>query len=303
MMMDRQRTASDLINERNLKPQTLLEDYLSVAQGLRKCSLMTVPAEFPDAEAIAKAIDLACISDYRKVVLESDMKKRAKSIERFKRKLREVYQETTKNSSSYRSHIMWTSRLNLQIFEVEVRPTVRELYIYMDRNVKNRLESLSASRVSFREQFLRSLRQPLSRSILAYPEEYFPEYVLGIGELLGYPKCCTEAYIEGRTKGNVPAEERASKQIRTGRAQGSEPEPYAYFVRDFIPCVPTCGSAIPVGQRFFEEFSRFDSGLSEYYGQCMKANVTNVESYIERIAAHKEKMKAQAQELGIQGLK
>ena len=303
MIMERQQTASDLINERNLKPQTLLEDYLSVTVDLRRCSLMTVPAEFPDAEAVARTIDLACISDYRKLVQEPDMKKRAKAIEGFKRKLRDVYREKMGVSSSYRSHVMWTDRLDLQIFEVEVRPTVRELYIYRDKDVKSRLEALSASRASFRERFLRTVHQPLSRSALVYPEEYFPEYVLGIGELLGYPKCCTEAYIEGRTKGNVSAEERASRQIRTGRAQGYAPEPYAYFVRDFIPCVPTCASAIAVGQRFFEEFGRFDSRLSEYYGQCLKANVANVESYIETIAAHKEKMKTQAQELGIQGLR
>jgi len=303
MIIDRQQTASDLINERNLKPQTLLEDYLSVAVDLRKCSLMTVPAEFPDAEAIARAIDLACISDYRKLVLEPDIKKRAKLIERFKRNLREAYQEKTRDSSSYRSHVMWTGHLNLQIFEVEVRPTVRELYIYRDKDVKSRLEALSTIRASFRERFLRTVHRPLSRSVLAYPEEYFPEYVLGIGELLGYPKCCTKAYIEGRTKSNVPAEERASRQIRTGRAQGYEPEPYAYFVRDFIPCTPTCASAIEVGRRFFEEFGRFDGRLGEYYGQCLKANVANVESYIETIAAHKEKMKTQAQELGIQGLR
>ena len=129
--MDRQQTASDLINERNLKSQTLLEDYLSVAVDLRKCSQMTVPAEFPDAEAIAKAIDLACISDYRKLVQEPDMKKKTKLIERFKRKLRDAYQEKTRDSSSYRSHVMWTGHLDLQTFEVEVRPTVRELYIYI----------------------------------------------------------------------------------------------------------------------------------------------------------------------------
>lgn len=303
MIMDRQNTALELISEKNLKPQTLLEDYLSVAMGLRRCSLITAPAEFPDAEIIARAVDLACISDYHKLVSEPDMRKRAKLMESFKRRLREVYREKLSDSSSYRSHISWTTRLDLQIFEVEVRPTVRELYLFKDMDVMRRLKALSASRTSFRERFIKAARQPLSRSALAYPEEYFPEYVRGIGELLGYPKCCTEAYIEGRTGSNVPAEERASRQIKTGRRQGLEPEPFAYFVKDFIPCVPTCASAAAVGKKLFEEFSRFDGRLGECYSQCLKANVANVESYMETIAAHKERMRAQAQQLGIRDLR
>jgi len=298
-MMNRQQTASDMIGEGNLRPQTLLENYLSVALNLRKCSVMTVPAEFPDAEAVAMAIDLACISDYQELAAEKDIKKKTKLIQKFKQRLREAYQEEVRKSSSYTSHIKWTNRLDLRVFEVEVRPTVRELFIYTAKDVKNKLDELSASRTLIREQFLRSLRKPMPRSAVVYPEEYFPDYVFRVAELLGYPKCCIEAYIEGRREGYVLAEDRASRQIRTGRAQGLAPEPYAYFVKDFIPCVPSCANAAAVGHRFFEEFGQFDKGLQESYSQCLKTNVANVESYIERIAAHKEKMKAQAQELGI----
>lgn len=302
-MMNKQQTAFDLLDEESLWPQTLLENYLTVALGLRKCSLMTIPAELPDAEAIAKAVDLACVSDYRKVALERDAGKKRKLIRKFKDKLREAYEQSLRNSPSYRSHIAWTTRLGIRIFEVEVRPTVRELFLYLDSHLKSTLQELSANRALFREKMLRSLTEPLPHSVAAYPEEYLPEYVLCVGELLGYPRCCTEAYVEGRTRGKVLAEERASKQIKTARAQGIDPDFYAYFVKDFMPCTATCSNAATVGRRFCDGFKHFDDRLSEFYVRCLKANVASVESYLERIAAHKEKMKFKAQELGIPTLR
>jgi len=302
-MTNREETAFALLGEKNLQPQTLLENYLSVALSLRKCSLMTIPAEFPDAEAIAKAVDLACIHDYRRVSLETDARKKAKLIQEFKDKLREACQEKIKSSLSYRSHVTWVGGLSLQVLEAEVRPTIQELFFYNDMDTKRRLEELSTSRTLFRKKFLRDLREPLPRSTVAYPEEYSSDYVLGIGELLGYPKCCIEAYVQGRTRGNVLAEQRASRQIQTGRSQGVEPELYAYFVKDFIPCIPTCSNATAAGRKLYEGFSHFDNRLGEFYIQCLRANVSDVESYAERIEAHKERMKAQAQQLGIQTLR
>jgi len=303
MITNREQTASTLLDEKNLRPETLLENYLSVALSLRVCSLMTIPAEFPDADAIARAVDLACIDDYRRISSETDVRKKARSIQEFKDRLREACQEKIRSSLSYRSHIAWVDRLSLQVHEVEVRPTIKELFFYKDKDTERRLEELSKSRIEFRKKFLRNLRKPLARSTAAYPEEYSPEYVLRAGELLGYPKCCVEVYVQGRTNGNVAAEERASRQIRIGRAQGVEPELYAYFVKDFIPCIPTCSNASAVGQKLSEGFRQFDNRLGELYVQCLRENVSGIESYAERIEAHREKMKAQAQQLGIKTLR
>ena len=300
MIANKEQTASDLLQEKNLRPQAVLENYLSVAMNLRECSLITIPAEFPDADAIARAIDLACVHDCRRIISETNIGKRAKLIQEFKNKLRKVCREKTGNSPSYKSHVTWVSRLKLQVFEVEVRPTIWELFFYNDIDARRRLEELSTVRASFREKFLREVREPLPRSVAAYPEEYSPDYVLRIGELLGYPKCCSEEYVQGRRKGSVLAEERASRQIRIGKAEGVQPEPLAYFVKDFIPCTPTCSDAAAIGRGLYEKFNSFDSRLGEFYIQCLKANVASVESCAERIEAHKEKMKAQAQQLGIQ---
>jgi len=303
MIANKEQTASDLLQEKNLRPQAVLENYLSVAMNLRECSLITIPAEFPDADAIARAIDLACVHDCRRIISETNIGKRAKLIQKFKNKLRKVCREKTGNSPSYMSHVAWVSRLGLQVFEVEVRPTIWELFFCNDMDARRRLEELSTVRASFREKFLRDAHEPLPRSVLAYPEEYLPDYVLRIGELLGYPKCCSEEYVQGRRKGNVLAEERASRQIKVGRAESVQPEPFVYFVKDFIPCTPTCSNAAAIGRRLYEEFSRFDNKLGEFYTQCLKANLASIESCAERIEAHKEKMKAQAQQLGIQSLR
>jgi len=303
MIANKEQTASDLLQEKNLRPQAVLENYLSVAMNLRECSLITIPAEFPDADAIARAIDLACVHDCRRIISETNIGKRAKLIQEFKNKLRKVCREKTGNSPSYMSHVAWVSRLGLQVFEVEVRPTIWELFFCNDMDARRRLEELSTVRASFREKFLRDAHEPLPRSVLAYPEEYLPDYVLRIGELLGYPKCCSEEYVQGRRKGNVLAEERASRQIKVGRAESVQPEPFVYFVKDFIPCTPTCSNAAAIGRRLYEEFSRFDNKLGEFYTQCLKANLASIESCAERIEAHKEKMKAQAQQLGIQSLR
>jgi len=303
MIADRQQTATDLLEEKNLLPQMLLEDYLSVALGVRKCSLTTIPAEFPDGKDIARRIDLACISDYHKLALERDVKKKAKLIQKFKNTLREAYQVTVERSPSFRCHANWTNRLALRVFEVEVRPTVRELFFHMGEDTKTRLQELYAIRASFRDKFLRDLREQPPRSAFAYPEEYSSDYVLGMGELLGYPRCCIEAYLRGRTMGNVLAEERASKQIQVLRAQGLEPELYAFFAKDFIPCTATCGNAAATGRKFLGAFEQFDIRLCQPYMQSLKTNLANVEFYVQRIESHKEKMKAQAQELGIKTLR
>jgi len=299
----REQVALDLLGETHLWTQILLEDYLSVALGLRNCSLVTIPAEFPDGEAVAKSIDRVCVSDYRRVVSERDIARKRKLIQQFKDKLRKTYEETIVTFSSYNSHVAWANRLGLQVLEVEVRPTVRELYLHKELGIRRAIEKLSKERDSFRERLIRSSGGSLPQIAFAYAAEYSPEYVLRIGELLGYPKCCIGAYVEGRRQGNVLAEERASNQIRTMRKQGAEPDPHAYFSKDFFPCTPVCENAGAVGRRLREGFAQFDHRLSESYVECLKTNVAIVESHLEKMAIHKARMTVQAQELGIRSLK
>ena len=299
MIADTKGTVSDLLSEKTLWPQMLLEDYLTVALDLRKCSLMTIPAELPDADSLSRRIDEKCISDLKGVTQEKDVKRRMKMIRVARDKLRKAYLEEIKSSLSYKNHISWIKRLGLEVFEVEVRPTVREYFVYKRKEIKNRIEYLTRKREKFREEFLRHVDQSIPRSIVAYPEERFPEYLTEIGELLAYPKCCVRAYIEGRAEGRPSAEQRAATQIVDSKARGFEPDIYAYFSNDFIPCLPMCSNASAVGKEIHQTFSGLSDRLSQVYVQCLKGNIETVGSYMQRIQAHKMEIERRSRELGI----
>lgn len=290
----------DLLNERNLSPHTFIEDYLTVALDTRKCALMTIPAELPDADTISRRIDEKCASDFSQLTRERDVKKKLKMIRSLKEKLRKAYLEETKASSSYNSHTAWMKRLGLGVFEVEIRPTVREHFILKHKETKKQIEALTRKRLIFREEFLRHADPTTPKSLLAYPEERFPEYLIGIGKLLEYPPCCISAYIEDRNEGRITAEQRAATQITDFRAQGTEPDMYTYFSKDFIPCSPTCSSASAIGRKIHQTLEEIDNRLSEIHFQCLKSNVERVGSYVESIQAHKTKMEIRSRELGIQ---
>lgn len=260
---------------------------------------MTIPAELPDADAISRRIDERCISDFNKLKQERDVKRRLKIVRSIKEKLRKTYLEEIKASPSYSSHIVWIKRLGLQMLEVEIRPTVREHFIFKEKETKDQLQNLTRKRLAFRGEFLRHADQNTPRSLAAYPEERFPGYLMEIGELLGYPQCCITAYIEGRKEERPTAEQRAATQITNLRSEGSEPDIYTYFSKDFIPCSPKCSSASAVGRKVHETLSRVDDKLPEIYLQCLKSNVERVGSYVESIQAHKAKMEIRSRELGI----
>lgn len=300
MISNAQAAVTDLLKEKTLWPQMLLEDYLTVALGLRRYSLVTIPAEWPDAETISRRIDERCIGDFRQLAQERDMKKKMKMIRSAKEKMRKACLEEIKSSPSYNSHISWIKRLGLEVFEVEVRPTVRELFMYKEKETKSRIENLMRKRQKFREEFLRHADQSTPKSIAAYPEERYPEYLTEIGGLLAYPECCVKAYIEGRKEGSPTAEQRAAAQIADVRALGLEPDTYVYFSKDFIPCSPTCVNASAIGGKFHQALVALDGRLSDFHLQCLKKNVDAVGSYVQRIEEHKAKISLRSKELGIE---
>jgi len=291
--------AQDLLNERNLSPHTLIEDYLTVALNIRKCSLMTIPAELPDSDMISKRIDEKCAAEFSQLARERDVKKKLKMIKSFKESLRKAYLEETNASSSYKSHSTWAKRLGLEVFEVEIRPTVRENFIVKCKEAKNQVDALTRKRLRFREDFLRHADATTPKSLLAYPEERFPEYLIGIGKLLEYPSCCVSAYVEDRSEQRTTAEQRAATQVEEFKAHGKEPDIYTYFSKDFIPCSPTCPSAAAIGQKIHQTLKEIDKRLSETHIQCLKNNVERVSSYVENIQTHKTKMEVRSRELGV----
>jgi hypothetical protein len=289
---------TDLLNEKNLSAHTLIEDYLTVALNIRKCSLMTIPAELPDSNMISKRIDEKCAPEFNQLTRERDVKKKLRMIKSFKESLRKAYLEETGASSSYKSHTTWIKQLGLEVFEVEIRPTVREDFILKYKETKSQIEALTRKRLRFREEFLRHADPTTPKPLLAYPEERFPEYLIEVGKLLEYSPCCISAYVEDRSEGRTSAEQRAATQVEDFKAHGTEPDIYTYFSKDFIPCSPTCTSAAAIGQKINQAMKEIDNRLSEIHIQCLKNNVKRVSSYVEIIQAHRTKMEVRSRELG-----
>jgi hypothetical protein len=220
-------------------------------------------------------------------------------IEQLKISMRSAFTECVEASSAHKAHMEWSERLGLSEFEMEVRPSIRESFLFKDRAVLKKLEKLAKRRDLYRRELTPDMRSTASRSRLIYPEEFKPDYVRQLGELLGYPRCCTEAYISGRMTGNMLAEERAANQIAELRSRGDKPDHFSFVIKDFIPCNPSCKAASGTGRKIQNQLTTLDPKLAEFYAECLKRNLGLIESFHDRIEAHRQKITKRAEELGI----
>lgn len=207
MMATSETDITKVLQETRLWPQILLENYLFVALGHRECSLTTIPAEYPDAIRIAESIDQMCVEEYRELATVTDPKRKVKLIGEFKKSIRRAFQVNIQKSTAYAAHLEWSKVFGLSQYEMEVRPSVRELFMFKDKAVRKRLKRLHMKREQYRNESLRHSDETTSRSRTIYPEEFRPDYVRELSKLLGYPSCCTDAYISGRTPDALIAEE------------------------------------------------------------------------------------------------
>lgn len=214
-----------------------------------------------------------------------DPEKRLKTIEALKNEMRKAYRDVVEASQQYRGHLEWARKLGLRTLQFEVRPTVRELYLFRDKALEKRLENLIRERVRIREETLSHPPKGLGRAHLVYPEEFKGGWVSEMGELYGYPKCCVERYASDR-ENNISVEERAARQLKEAEEKG-EAESLAYFVSYFFPCHPRCPSAISTGKRYLEELQKVDPRLGEIYTSILRENLDLVRRQPEIIARHR----------------
>jgi hypothetical protein len=121
-----------------------------------------------------------------------------------------------------------------------------------------------------------------------FPEEFDPEFLLAGGDLLGYPACCSAAYVRDRT-GDVNVEARAAQQA--AEAPTAQNVPYAYFAQDFFPCRPTCVLASEFGSEYHKALLSTGTQLGKEYVSHLRANRKRVVEYPERIKEHQEKLR------------
>lgn len=286
MSMKIEHLTSLLLDTRLLK-RVKVENYLLVHLDLRPCSLTTLPAELPEAEIMGRGIDEKVLPKMKSLSSLVEPDRRLKMIEDLKKEMRKAYKEVVERSEQYRGHIEWARNLELKTLQFEVRPTVRELYLFKDKEVEKKLERLMKERIKIRQEVLRRPPPGLGRTHIVYPEEFNGAWVKEMGTLYGYPECCVERYASDREKG-ISVEERAARQLREADEKG-EADSLAYFVGYFFPCHPRCPSAISTGRRFLEKLQTINPELGELYKTLLHENLELVRRQPEIIAEHRSR--------------
>jgi len=290
--------AEEFLNEPLMLDQVKVDDYLLVAIDVRACSFLTVPAEFPNGLELGKQIDELCRQDYQELV-GADIYRKAELILKLRNRIREAFNMVVKGSETYRAHLKWAERLSLQAYEVEVRPSVHELYLFKNSRTRKELKKLAERRLQLREKILRSAAHPQPKICLAYPEEGSSEYLTHVGRLLGYPSCCVTRYLNNRLQGPLSVEQRVSRQIKESKSE-VEPNTFAFFVKDFFPCSPSCERAVEIGAKTHALLSSIGPRLGEIYLNCTKSNMRTAERYPELIKLSKKGLEEQAESLRAQ---
>jgi len=285
-----------MLDESLLLDHVKTEDYLMVALEVRSCSFLTVPAEFQNGDMLGRKIDELCREDLQ-AVLSATANKKGVLIRKLKKKIRESFQKVVFASAVYKAHLEWSRKLFLQTYDVEVRPSIHELYLFKNSKVKKELRRLMNVRNVAREMVALSMDVSKRKTSLAFPEELSSDYLVSVGKLLGYPSCCVGKYTHDRLGEDVNVEVRASRQVKELRKEGEEPDIYAYFVRNFFPCEPRCRSASEMGRKTFDLLSGVNPKLGDLYLECVRRNVEMVEKYPELIRQYRKKLTKRAQKL------
>lgn len=267
-----------------------------VALDIRPCSFLTIPAEFQNGDELGRKIDELCAEDLQ-AVLSATADKKAVLIRGLKKKIQESFKKVVFASATYKAHINWARKLSLQTYDVEVRPSIHELYLFKDSKVKRDLKRLMSSRNVERERLRLSMDISHSKTCLAFPEELSSEYLVSVGKLLGYPSCCVESYVHDRLREGASAEMRASRQVEHLRKEGEELDAYAYFARNFFPCSPRCQSASEIGRKTFDLLRGLNTKLGDLYLECIRHSIELVKEYPELTRQYREKLTKKAQKL------
>jgi len=276
-----------LLGDERLPPRIKIENCLSVKLGLRPCSQLTVPAELPEADSMGAAIDRRMYPLMKGLDSINDIRKRVKTIRHVKEEMRSAYEDIVTKSDRYRALMDWAKGLGLRSLHYEVRPTVREVFLYSNAHTGAALKKLMDERRRILRSMIQRPSTEIDRMHVTYPEEFNADWLTRMGELLGYPACCASAYASDRASG-VSVEERAAHQIE--EAERREPiDPYAYFVGYFFPCNPRCKTAQDLGHAFSQRFEGIGHGIATTYSSIVEGNLRLVRDQPEIIRRYQAK--------------
>ncbi|MCL4425421.1 MAG: hypothetical protein M1553_08280 [Firmicutes bacterium] len=294
-----------LLREEKIFDRVKLENYLLVALGVRKSSLTVFPAELFDGASIGATVDQIFLERYtgddrRSKLglvglfggLKAACERAVKGPLGYKAGLiRKIFERVLAESPSYKVHKVWAKELGLKTYEVELRPTVREFYLYRDHEFLKLLRMVQHRRQAVWEEVRQGWRQPVLGMGQLFPEERDREFLEMLGSLLGHPSCCVGQYIADRISGEIAPELRASNQIKEYKREGKHIEAHAYYVKDFFPCHPNCQRAANLGRRAHQALEGLDPRLGGLYVQVLEENVALVENYPELIDEHYRRLR------------
>ncbi|UCH58096.1 MAG: DUF483 domain-containing protein [Candidatus Bathyarchaeota archaeon] len=286
--MDETRLLQKLMGDPKLKTRVKVENLLLVHLGLRQCSQTVLPVDLPNAEGMGSTIDRRMAPKMIQIQRVTDPRRKLAAIASLKKEMRTAYDKVVRASDQYKGLLSWARDLRLRTRLADVRPTVQELYLFKEGRVGGRLKGLMKSRQKIRARVYASAKPGMERIRLAYPEEFEGSWLREMGEMLGYPGCCVEAYVSDRER-EFNVEERAARQLAEAEQLGNM-DPLAYYVGYFFPCTPDCEQAASRGRECLESLADLDPSLGELYSTLVAGNLENVRLQPEVIARYRARV-------------
>ncbi len=299
-----------LLNDDNVQEQVKMEDYVAVATGARRAAVLWIPADLPAGDRIREAIDEGYSRRYYESrrgggpfkfldrIRYAGMRAMMNPLRYKASLLREAYEDAVWEHPNYRAARQWAGELGLHIYESQVRPSLDEMWVVRDQRTVTEIAAFMARRDEIRREMMQEMRRAgrTGPQLMFMPEEKSPEYLRRAGDLLGYPECCVEAYVEDAAS-DVDSALRSSNQISeiTGDddEERADMEATAFFAGSFYPCKPQCPAASQVGESMLQAVGEADERLVNRMQRVFRANMDYVSKYPEILERRRRQMMSQ----------
>jgi hypothetical protein len=199
-----------------------------------------------------------------------DLRTRAVAVQGIKKLLEKQFETIVEESDEYKAIYDWSNKLSLRNNQVQVRPTVHEIYLYTEWTTGRTINKLMRERVKIRRKVQRKPTEKINSIRFAYPEEFEPKWLHGLGRVLGYPDCCVKQYADDR-KNSINVEARASQQL-IDEVKEEEVDTHVYYTGYFFPCHPRCENALKKGYEWHKTLKELHPSLGELYEQNIYVN-------------------------------
>jgi hypothetical protein len=291
------------VAERGLTDYVKVCNYVPVAIGLRPLSLTYLPAELPGGQRMGEAIDryfsehysppagAGPMSLFRRKGSGGQGPDPERELLAKRRTLDDAYSKIVAESQTYITHLSWLDKVGLDQYQVKRRPSLREMYVYRDRAVREQLLAVETIAEEARLRVAAARGKDREQALIeyVYANEFEPRYLRGLGRLLGYPECCVEAYARDRESARS-VEQRAWEQVRDKHAASEHIDIHAYYLKDFFPCQPDCPKAVELGELFEQACAELHPELGEVYTGVMWSNFDLIQNYPQLIAQHRHRL-------------